>query len=222
MKLVLQQLPSSLRGTARLKYLAPDAAGSLIKLEKETGGLIYTDLWRDPVSSLLARRTRKATQLPGYSAHNFGFGIDLDIKTILDEKKIRYEDLLHLLKKRGWVCHRRDGSGTGVDADHFNFLGATPNEYLLKCTMDPITWDLPVEERIFEMHREDFKLSTHQVQELLKKFGFYAGDASGTNDLYTRESVMAFQRAWDLIENGQVDATLCRVLAFVTSDREVR
>lgn len=205
-----------------MKILSPDAADSLLRLEKDTGGLVYTDMWRDPVASLVARRTRRSFQLPGYSAHNYGFGIDLDIKAILDERKLRYEDLLHFLKKRGWVCHRRDGVENAPESDHFNFLGATPNEYLVKCTMDPITWDYPVEDRIFEKHKADFQLSTAEVQGLLRKIGFYAGEASGSNDLYTREAVMAFQRAWDMIENGQIDASLCRVLAFVTADREVR
>jgi hypothetical protein len=56
----------------------------------------------------------------------------------------------------------------------------------------------------------------------LAKIGFYAGESSGAGDLYTREAVMAFQRAWDLIENGLTDTTLCRVLAFVTAEKEFR
>jgi hypothetical protein len=179
-------------------------------------------MWQDPVSSLLARRTRRASQLPGYSAHNFGIGIDLDVKAILDEKKIRYEDLLYLLKKRGWICHRRDGDAYAPEAEHFNFLGDTPNEYLFRCTMDPITWDNPAEERIFERHKADLQLTTYQAQIKLARIGFYAGEPDGKNDLYTREAVMAFQRAWDLIENGSVDPTTSRVIAFVTSERELR
>jgi hypothetical protein len=222
MKLVLQQLPSTLRGTARMKLLAPDAAESLLKLEKDTGGLVYADMWRDAVSSLLAKRTRRATQIPGYSSHNYGMGLDLDVKTILSEKKIRYEDLLHVMKKRGWYCHRRDGLDGQVDSDHFNFLGDAANQYLVKCTQDPITWDNAIEQRIFDKYQNDFQLSTKQAQELLAKIGFYAGESSGAGDLYTREAVMAFQRAWDLIENGLTDTTLCRVLAFVTAEKEFR
>lgn len=221
MKLALQQLPSTIRGAARMKFLAPDAATSLLQLEKDTGGLVYSDMWRDSVASLVTRRTRRSTLLPGYSSHNYGFGIDLDVKTILGEKKIRYEDLLYLLKKRGWVCHRRDGVEHAVNSDHFNFLGVTPGEYLVKCTMDPITWDYPAEDRIFDKYKTDFQLPTVAVQSLLKKIGFYMGEMSGSVDLYTREAVMAFQRAWDMIENGFIDANLCRVLAFVTADLEM-
>lgn len=205
-----------------MKYLAPDAAESLLKLEKDTGGLIYLDMWRDPVSSLVAKRTRRSSQIPGYSPHNYGLGFDIDLKRYLSEKKIRYEDLLYFLKKRGWFCHRRDGDEKAPGADHFNFLGEAPNQYLLKCTMDPVTWDNAAEEKIFERHQSAFRLSTEQVQTQLATIGFYAGEPTGTNDLYTREAVMAFQRAWDLIENGQIDMTLCRVVAFVTSHRELR
>lgn len=221
MKLVLQQLPN-VRGTPRASLLAPEAADSLVKLEKETGGLIYVDMWRDPVASLLAKRTRRSPSLPGYCGHNFGLGIDLDVTTYLEEKKIRYEDLLYLMKKRGWYCHRRDGDSSAPGFDHFNFLGDTANQYLLKCTMDPITWEYPIEERVYERYGKDFQLSLKSVQEKLSKIGFYRGDLTGTADLYTREAVMAFQRAWDMIENGNIDATLCRVLAFVTCDLELR
>lgn len=220
MKLVLQQL-SSLRGEAREKLLAPDAAEAVLKLEKDTGGLVYADMWRDSVGSLMAKRTRKASQLPGYSSHNYGLGIDLAVKTILAEKQIRYEDLLYLLKKRGWVCHRRDGLEGAAGYDHFSFLGEHANKYLLKCTMDPITWDNPAEERIFERYGKDFQISTRKAQELLTSIGFYSGEISGIGDLYTRESAMAFQRAWDLIETGLIDATTGRVLAFITAEREV-
>src|SRR4030067_628099 len=109
MKLVLQQV--NVRGPARMKFLASDAAVSLAALERDTGGLVYNDLWRDPVASLQARRTRKTSQLPGYTTHGYGLGVDLDLKTILQEKQIRYEDLLYIMKKRGWLWHRRGGAG---------------------------------------------------------------------------------------------------------------
>jgi hypothetical protein len=92
---------------------------------------------------------------------------------------------------------------------------------LVKCTLDPITWDNPIEARIFERHGKDFQLSTRRAQELLTSIGFYNGDISGIGDLYTREAAMAFQRAWDLIESALLDTTTCRVLAFVTAEREV-
>ena len=59
-----------------------------------------------------------------------------------------------------------------------------------------------------------------EVQEKLAKIGMFKGKPTGQSDLYTRESVLTFQRAWDLVQNGYVDDKLCRVLAFVTADIE--
>lgn len=217
MKLVLRQLPETVKGPARLKFLAPEAADALLALEKDSGGFTYTDFWRDPVGSLLAKRSRKTSQLPGYSAHGFGLALDIDL-SVLDEKKISYEDLLYFMKKRGWVCHRRDGDYTLPEAEHFNFLGHLSERYLIACTLDPTTWQKAAEERIFEKYGQDFQLTVPQVQEKLALLGLYRGAFSGQVDLYTREAILAFQRTWDLTENGLPDSVLCRVLAVVTAD----
>lgn len=205
----------------RLPYLAPDAAQALIAIEKDTDGLVYTDMWRDPTSSLLNRRTRKTSQLPGYSAHNFGLAVDLDVKTILDEKKIRYEDLLRIMQRRGWYCHRRDGQENAPESDHFTYLGDLQEKYLIRCTMDPVTWDNAAELRIWERFGKDFQIELRNVQLLLTKLRFYTGLVNGMKDMYTREAILAFQRAWDLVQSGQADVQTCRVLAFVTAQWEL-
>jgi len=220
MKLVLQQLPPGLRGPARQKLLAPDAAASLESLEKDTDGLDYLDVYRDPVACLLARRTRKGSQLPGYTSHGYGMSIDLDIKKILEERKISYETLLYVLKKRGWFCHRRDGDPNGREAEHFNYLGDLGEKYLLRCTLDPTTWSRAAEERIYEKYGTHFQVDLPTCQRLLARAGFYTGEFTGTLDPYTREAVMAFQRAWDLVEDGTVGPTFCRVLVYITCEVE--
>lgn len=221
MKLLLRQLPRTTKGTSRMPYLAPDAAIALEAIEKDTDGLIYTEMWRDPMSSLLVRRTKRTSLLPGYSPHNFGLAVDLDVKTILAEKKIRYEDLLRIMKKRGWVCHRRDGLENETDSDHFNFLGEYSAKYLTRCTMDPTTWGNAAELFIWERFGKDFQLELREVQLILTHLRFYTGTITGMKDMYTRESILAFQRAWDLIQSGSPDMTTCRVLAFVTAEREL-
>jgi len=219
MKLVLHQL--SVRGSVRSPYLSPEAALALLALEKDTGGLIYTDMWRDPMSSLLARRTRHNTQLPGYSTHNFGLSLDLNVKAILEQKKIRYEDLLRIMKKRGWYCYRRDGLETWPEGDHFDYLGMAAQKYLERTTMDPASWSLPGEMRIWELYGQYFSLSMKEVQEHLTKLRFFYGTITGKNDQYTREAILAFQRAWDLIQTGMPDISTCRVLTFVTAEWEM-
>ncbi len=223
MKLILQQLPSHIRCDSTNKLLAPSAAESLLRLEENTGGIYYKDMWRDAVSSLVARRIKQCAHLPGYSPHNYGIGITIDIDTTLAQKNINYQQLLSILKKEGWVCYRKDEVVNAPGSDQFSFLGPTYKQYLTKCTLDPKTWDIPVETFIFERYGVNFQLSTLSVQKLLHKIGMYClTDFSGTNDLYTREAIMAFQRAWGLTENGHIDSTLCRVLVFITMDLEVR
>jgi hypothetical protein len=220
MKISLQRLTDKVRGPTRLRYLSPEAAVSLERLENDTGGLIYTDFWRDPISHLVAKRLKADNLLPGYCGHGFGLSLDLDVKAVLEEKKISYEVLLHIMRKRGWYCHRRDGNQNGPLFDHFNFLGELADLYLAKCTLDPMTWHRAIEERIYERYGKEFQLDVPAVQRLLGKIGMYRGELSSHFDLYTREAILAFQRAWDLTETGNVDATFCRALVFVSADTE--
>lgn len=219
MKLVLHQL--SVRGKVRSPYLSPEAALALLAVEKDTDGLVYTDMWRDGMSCLVSRRTRSGTQLPGYSTHNYGLSVDLDVKVILEQKKIRYEDLLRIMKKRGWYCHRRDGLETWPGGDHFNYLGPGAQKYLERTTLDPTSWDLPGEMKIWELYGKYFQLTLKEVQERLIQLRFFTGPATGQSDAYTREAILAFQRAWDLIQTGMPDMTTCRVLVFVTAELEM-
>ncbi len=221
MKLALQQLPATVRGPARMKLLAPDAAAALLKIEEDTDGLIYNDFWRDGVASLVSIRLRKTSNLPSYSSHNYGLALDLDLEAVLMEKGITYETLLYIMKKRGWYCHRRDGRGDLPEANHFNFLGEKGEDYILKTTMDPTTWGRPGEARIHERYGDKFTLDTRTVQTLLARAGLYVGPITGAVDLYTREAVMAFQRAWDLVEDGLLSIAFCRALAFVTAGLEI-
>lgn len=204
-----------------MKLLAPDAALALVALEKDTGGLVYGDMWRDGMMNLLVRRSNRAVPLPGYCGHNYGIAIDLDIGTILEEKKILYEDLLHLMKKRGWVCLRRDGERNKPGSEHFVFLGDQASRYLARCTMDPITWVVPTEMIIMEKYGTCFDLDVAGVQELLTRLSIYVGPITGQKDAYTREAILTFQRAWDLTQSGSVDMMLCRALAFISAEREV-
>ena len=220
MKLVLQQV--AVRGPVRLPYLAVDAAASLRAIEKDTGGLVYLDMWRDPVGCLLANRIRRSGLSPGYTPHSYGLAVDLDLKAVLDEKKIRYEDLLYVMKKRGWFCHRRDGQIGQPEAEHFNYLGDLAEKYLVKTTMDPTTWGRPAEERIFEKHGKDFRVTLPEAQRCLAKIGLYNGPFSDAYDAYTREAILAFQRTYDLVEDGTAGLTFCRVLSYVSASVELR
>lgn len=218
MKLLLQKV-MNVKGDARRPYLAVDAAISLESIEADTDGLLYSEIWRDAVDSLLAKRL-KDNALVGYSAHNYGLAVDLNVPTILKQKKILYEDLLWLMKRRGWYCFRRDGFEGRHGYNHFNFLGENAEKYLSKSTQDPTTWATVPELRIWERHGSDFHMETLEVQTRLTEIGLFTEPFTGQRDLYTREAIMAFQRTWDLVQTGSPDMTLCRALAFVTADIE--
>lgn len=220
MKLVLHQVPAA-KGTIRMPFLAPEAALSLVAIEKEVGKLTYSDMWRDATSSSLSRRIRINTPRPGYDPHNFGLSVDINTKITLEDRKLRYEDLLRIMKKRGWLCQRRDGEGEKPGSEQFNFFKDEPIRYIEKCTMDPTTWDSAAELRIWELHGKSFQLTIKEVQTLLSKISFYAGQLTDTNDVYSREAIMAFQRAWELPQSGIPDISLCRVLSFVAADLEL-
>lgn len=217
MKILLQKIPN-IKGEVRRPFLSHEAALALRTIEKDTDGLIYKDMWRDAVATMAARRIRKSGQLPGYSPHNYGLSVDLDVEALLEQKKIRYEDLLWLMKKRGWYCFRRDGVEGQTGYDHFDFLGESADYYLSKCNQDPSTWSNAIEIKIWESYGQNFQTSTKEVQLQLAKIGFFKEPFTEHRDMYTREAIMAFQRAWDLIQSGSPDMTLCRVLAFVTAD----
>ncbi len=216
MKLSLQQI-QNVKGDARRTFLAPDAAVALAAIQNDADGLIYSEMWRDPVDSLLARRL-KSGPLVSYSPHNYGLAVDLNVDAILNQKKIRYEDLLWLMKRRGWYCFRRDGNQDQVGSEHFNFLGDQAEKYLAKSTQDPTTWPTIPELKIWDRYGQDFQMETKEVQVRLAKLGFFTEPFTGQRDMYTREAILAFQRAWDLTQTGSPDMTLCRTLAFVTAD----
>lgn len=218
MKLSLLQIPN-VKGDAKRTFLASDAAIALAAIQNDTDGLIYSEMWRDSVDSLLARRL-KGGPLVSYSAHNYGLAVNLNVKTILEQKKITYEDLLWLMKRRGWYCFRRDKIPDQPGSEHFNFLGDQAEKYLAKSTQDPTTWSVVPELRIWARHGQDFQMETSEVQIKLAKLGLFTKPFTGQRDLYTREAILAFQRTWDLTQTGSPDLTLCRTLAFVTADIE--
>ncbi len=218
MNLVLQQLPTTIKGKARAKLLAPDAALALLTLEKDSNGLIYTNLWHDATSSLLARRRRVGAHLPGYDPHGYGLALTLDGEAILEQTKISYEDLLYLMKRRGWYCYRKDGKQKETGAFEFFFLGDTADEYVKLATFDPLSWDKPIEQKIHDRYFKDFALSPAQVQSALLKMGYFHGTVDGDFEGYTREAIMAFQRAWMLPESGTPNLSLQRTIAFVTAE----
>ena len=233
MRLLLSPLPDSLRGPEdeaykghvpkRARFLEPGAATSLLGLVAAHPWLTFTDIYRSPESSLAAKRTKRGVQPPGFSAHNFGLAVDLDVGDCLKGGKLRYPELVENMRQAGWYCHRRDLDQTAMESWHFNFLG--PGAAQLIQQADPQaanTWAWPVEARIVELYGEAFKLDALEVQMGLAALRFYTGDLDGALGPLAREAVGAFQRAWGLPDDGVAGPRTRRVLAVVTAEIELR
>lgn len=233
MRLRLSSLPETLRGPddedyrgrvpTRARFLEPGAAGSLLRLIEGAGAfLVFTDVFRSPESSLAARRSKRGVQPPGFSAHNFGLAVDLDVGASLRAGKLRYPELVELMADHGWHCHRRDLDATAIESWHFNYLGPDAARYL--AAIDPQarnTWGWPVEARIEELYADQFRLTDLEVQQALAALRFYLGDLDGKLGPLSREAVGAFQRAWGLPDDGVAGPRTRRVLAVVTAEREL-
>lgn len=232
MNIELMALPSSLRGPAewggrvptRMLMMHPRAARSLMNIERETAGLVYSSIYRTAEAQLEARRTKRGTQPVGWSAHGYGFAFDLDLKATLLRQRKRYVELVEMLEQHyGFFCHVRSLDGARSEAWHFNYLGKTsPGEYLkLADPHDPKTWELPIEKRIQEFYGSQFLMSPVRVQQELFQLGLYHGEADGIHGPLTVEAIKAFQRTWMLVEDGRAGPITQRTLAFVRANRQI-
>lgn len=213
---------------ARMALLHPEAADSIEALQKAAGSrIVLSDAFRTPESSLQAARAKRGVQPPGFSAHNFGLAIDVDVDATLKAWNLSYSLLCGTLADYGWHCHRRDG-GRGMESWHFNFLGTGPasTRFLNLVSAMPSTWARAAEARILDLYGPDLTMTAHEAQVALEKLRFYNGAIDGVIGPRTRAAIGAFQRAWEVRFNeGENPETLTprtqRVLAVVSAVRRV-
>lgn len=207
----------------RMLAMHPDAARALIKLEAETGGLVYVGIFRTADAQLEAHRTKDGTKAVGYSGHGFGLSIDLDLKETMSVRGLRYIPLCEMLEHYGFYCHVRNLDGKRGESWHFNWLGTSqPETYLrLADPMDARTWDEPLEARIQELYGKQFLLSPMRVQQDLARLGFYGGEFDGDHGPLTISAIKAFQRAWGLVVDGRAGPVTQRVISFVCAERVI-
>ena len=231
MKLTLTPLAPTTRGIyntdvgpnslpRRFRLLHPRAAEGFVALEKDTGGLIYTDILRSAEESLHAMQAKSGVQAPGFSGHNFGFSFDVAVEQTMQAHGWSYVELLSKLKMHGWHCHRRDGEAGYKLSEmwHFNFFGSDAPKYL---GYSKLGWTAPLEHLLQDTYGADFALDAAGVQTCLAKLHMYAGPIDGLLGPLSSQGIKAFQRAWLLTVNGEADAHTQRVLAFVAAEREI-
>lgn len=223
MILRLSALPGTLRGPAdpsykgrvpaRALFMAPDAAKALLLLEKTSGGLVYSDIFRSAQSSLEAHRAKSGVQPPAYSPHNYGLAFDADVTATLRKLRINYPELSDMCGHFGFYCYRRDLDPNAAESWHFSYLGAHPEARLaLADPQDRRTWARPVEAEIQARYGNDFALGVDAIRSALARLGYRV-------DLTMGDAIDKFQAAWDLQVDGVAGTKTQRVLAYVSAGR---
>ena len=193
----------------RMRYLHPVAAHSFAGI---AAWAVCSDMFRSPESSLRAVREGRGAQPPGYSAHNYGLAIDIDIAPSMKLLGVMTKiGLDSEMERRGWYCHRRDHV-IGFEAWHYNFLG------IGAAVAGTLTSD-EIEARILAMYGNGLSPDDRECQRLLAKLKMYGGEVDGDIGPLTREAARAFERAWGLNVDGVLDAKTRRTLAYVAADR---
>lgn len=230
MKLQLTPVPAdtqgiyTIRGVAgrlppRALFLHPAAAAAFKPLAAH---VVVSDMFRSPESSLAAVRSGRGAKPPGYSGHNYGLSIDIDImptwsriggialrldKGALDEHFEQY----------GWYCHRRDHL-IGSEAWHYNHLGYEANADIRPRAHSTAG---ALETKIMRLYGGQFELGETAAQMALARLRLYSGELDGVLGPLSREAICAFQRTWGLKATGSLDATTQRTLAYVAADKEI-
>ncbi len=228
MKIRLRRLPVEVHGIytiagipgrmpPRALFLEPEAADSFTTQLLDRA--VVSDVLRSAESSLNAVRRGRGAQAPGFSAHNYGKAIDLDVKATMKALGLKTKaELDAWMERRGWYCHRRDHR---MDSEswHFNFLGVG---YVVSPRQRSTGAD--VEALIVQRYGADMAPSDAECQAMLASLRMYSGAIDGIVGDLTKEAVRVFQRAWAskrVAETGKLDAATRRTLAFVTASREV-
>lgn len=203
----------------RALFLHPDARDSFVN--ELMSFAVVSDMFRSPESSLAAVRAGRGARPPGFSGHNYGLSIDIDVRASWRNFSahkgtgLNKRNLDQWMAARGWFCHRVDHR-MDHEAWHYNYLGEG-------ATISPTVGSTAryIEARIAELYGQWFELSPIRQQLALAKLHLYRGALDGLLGPISREAVRIFQRAWGLRETGKLDAKGQRTLAYVAADREI-
>jgi len=224
MRLQLRKMPKTVQGIygpehnsmpQRMRFLHPDAARSY--LTDLVDVIVVSDMFRTAEASLRAKRDKRGAQRPGYSGHNYGFSIDLDIS---DSKKglgvSSKKDLDLWMNSKGWWCHRRDHRND-FEAWHYNYFGAEFDKFVND--QDGKT-SKGLERKITAYYgRWWHNMEAKDVQRLLDVLNFYKGNIDGDIGPLSRTAIRAFQRAWLLQVDGVAGTMTKRTLCYVTHEK---
>lgn len=199
-------------------WLTPDAANAFEAAQRALGQRIrVSDVFRTAEQSLAARAEKTGVQPPGFSLHNYGIAVDVDIDSMLKALRMKKPAFDAAMQAHGWYCHRKDGA-RGPEDWHFNFLGPDAARHL-ELSKRSTNTSAAGESMIIAIHGDDLTLEPKETQEALQKLRLYHGDIDGDLGPRTREALKAFQRTWKIRDSGELDERTERTLAYVTANR---
>ena len=180
---------------SRMLWLQPDAASSLRNVFAIYPCVEFTDLFRSPEVSLAAVLSGRGAQLPGYSGHNYGLCVDIDVDKAFKGGFTSKKALDDAFRKEGWVCHRLDGK-RGPEDWHYNYLPGI--EITGKFSSDEL------ERKIVSMYSPYwYRVETAVAveQECLRECKLYSGELDGKAGPITEQARKVFRRAWKIGDN---------------------
>ncbi len=197
----------------RMRYLHPSAAQMYPAIQDWA---VCSDMFRSPESSLAARRSGRGAMPPGYSAHNYGLAIDLDLLAsaknlarMVKRPKLTKREFDEALAAAGWFCHILEPHEWGAfEAWHYNALGIHAQPQGRRSSDD-------VEDAIVALYGKQLDPDIIECQAALQTLGLYHGELDGSPRELTREATRAFQRAWGIAETSRLDQRTKRTLAYV-------
>ncbi len=204
----------------RTRHLHPSAARSFLCYLSKF--VVVSDMYRSADSSLAAVASGRGALPPGYSSHNYGLAIDIDIAKTMKNLGFKTKQLLDVwMRGHGWYCHRVDHT-MGKEAWHYTFLGM-----LVELTGKPLVISPKVKstygyiEQLMQLtYGGELTPGPFECQAMLAKLHMYSGKIDGKIGPISKSAIMAFQRAWALSPTGNLDARTKRTLAFLSADRE--
>lgn len=172
--------------------------------------LIFSDIYRSPASSADAYRRKTGVALPGYSGHNYGVSIDIDVDGSMKRHNLTYNGLCTLLIAYGWTPYQGiqiDDYRRGKEDWHFNFIG------------DWINIEKPLDKWINSNNQ--FEVDITSIQRMLKQLKLYQGELDGIQGPLTRDAIIKFQKAWNpkklFGSYGDLDEVTVRILNAVSA-----
>lgn len=198
----------------RMRFLEPEAADNFDTNLSHT--MVVSDMFRSPEASLKAAREQKFALPPGFSAHNYGLAIDIDVKASMKRGGFETKAALdYWMEGRGWYCHRMDHR---LDSEswHYNYLGSYP---VLKGVKNRAS---SIESKINKLYSRGWEFENgSEIQAGLAALKLYGGALDGLLGKLTKEAIRVFQRAWGLNDTGIADLRTLRTLAYVNCTRSV-